>query len=74
MEMKGRGNKRNIRGTQSDRESMLRKKKEVSHSKGETQTDLQDAWLWPPVRVYAGCVFQQELRILPVSLAWIEVS
>lgn len=42
MEMKGRGggrNKRNIGGTQSDRESMLRKKKEVSHSKGELQTD-----------------------------------
>lgn len=35
MEMKGRGIKRNIAGTQSDRESMLRKKKEVSHSKGE---------------------------------------
>lgn len=32
-------NKRNIGGTQSDRESMLRKKKEVSHSKGEAQTD-----------------------------------
>lgn len=45
MEMKGRGIKRNIGGTQSDRESILRKKKEVSHSEGETQTGLQDAWL-----------------------------
>lgn len=63
MEMKGRGIKRNIGGTQSDRESILRKK-EVSHSKGETQTGLQDAWLWPPVHVYSSTVFQQELRCL----------
>lgn len=74
MEMKGRGIKRNIGGTQSDRESIQRKKEEVSHSEGETQTGLQDAWLWPPVCVYSSAVFQQELRILHVSLAWIEVS